>query len=90
MDSEAMASALEATGDYRVLRKVQGPRTIRPAHGAPTKTGVFVDVENSTPEPDGTFKRYCLMVPPTTRTCTEGVAWTFGLSPTEYVLAAQT
>jgi hypothetical protein len=51
---------------------------------------VFVDVENSTPEPDGTFKRYCLMVPPTTRTCTEGVAWTFGLSPTEYVLAAQT
>ena len=51
---------------------------------------VFVDVENSTPEPDGTFKRYCLMVPPTTRTCTEGVAWTFGLSPAEYVLAAQT
>ena len=50
---------------------------------------VFVDVENSTPEPDGSFKRYTLAVPPTTQTCTEGVAWTFGLTPQEYVLSAQ-
>ena len=52
MDSEAMASALEATGDYRVLRKIQGPRTIKPSHGAPTKNGVFVDVETTGLEPD--------------------------------------
>jgi DNA polymerase-3 subunit epsilon len=47
-----MASALEATGDYRVLRKIQGPRTIKPSHGAPTKNGVFVDVETTGLEPD--------------------------------------
>jgi hypothetical protein len=51
---------------------------------------VFVDVENATPEPDGTFKRYCLMVPPETQTCHEGVAWTHWMTPREYVLAEQT
>jgi len=51
---------------------------------------VFVDVENGTPEADGTFKRYCLMVPPNTQTCHEGVAWTYSMSPREYALAEQT
>ncbi|NJP48031.1 DUF6745 domain-containing protein [Actinacidiphila epipremni] len=51
---------------------------------------VMVEVLNSTPEPDGTTRTYWLRVPPTTRTAREGVAWTFGLSPEEYVPMRQT
>ena len=47
-----MAAALEATGDYRVLRKIQQRRTITLANGAPTKQGVFVDVETTGLDPD--------------------------------------
>lgn len=39
---------------------------------------VMVEVVNSSPESDGTFKNYWLRVPPTTKTAKEGVAWTFG------------
>ena len=52
MDSEDMAAALEATGDYRVLRKIQQRRTITPTDGAPTRQGVFVDVETTGLDPD--------------------------------------
>jgi hypothetical protein len=37
----------------------------------------LVMVYNSTPEPNGTYKRYFLRVPPTMKTCQEAVAWTF-------------
>jgi hypothetical protein len=40
---------------------------------------VMVEVINSTPEPDGSLKRYWLRVPPTMRTASEAVAWTFGI-----------
>ncbi|GAA3138882.1 hypothetical protein GCM10010466_32450 [Planomonospora alba] len=45
---------------------------------------VMVEVVNSTAEPDGTFRKYWLRVPPATRTARAGVAWTFGLSETDY------
>jgi hypothetical protein len=45
---------------------------------------VVVRVLNSTPELDGTHKSYVLRVPPTVRTATEAVAWTFGLSLESY------
>jgi hypothetical protein len=45
---------------------------------------VIVEVENSTPEPDGSRKRYALRVPPGIRSAEEGVAWTFGMSQEEY------
>ncbi|MFI6511772.1 DUF6745 domain-containing protein [Streptosporangium sp. NPDC050855] len=45
---------------------------------------VMVEVVNSTAEPDGTFNRYWLRVPPATRTAREGVAWTFQLSESDY------
>ena len=45
---------------------------------------VMVEVENSTPEPDGSRKRYMLRVPPQMRTATEAVAWTFGVRESEY------
>jgi hypothetical protein len=53
----------------------------------PGERGVlaFVEVLNSTPEPDGTRKRYHLRVPPDVRTAREGVAWTFGLREAEYL-----
>ncbi|MFI5912779.1 DUF6745 domain-containing protein [Dactylosporangium sp. NPDC051541] len=51
---------------------------------------VMVEVVNSTPEPDGTSRVYWLRVPPTTRTAREGVAWTFGLTESEYHPSIQT
>ncbi|WP_227983920.1 DUF6745 domain-containing protein [Nocardia spumae] len=51
---------------------------------------VMVEVVNSTPEPDGTHRTYWLRVPPSTRTATEGVAWTFGLDAEEYLPVRQT
>lgn len=45
---------------------------------------VAVEVTNSTPEPDGTQKRYILRVPPDVRSCREAVAWTFGMTAAEY------
>ena len=43
-----------------------------------------VRLTNSTPEPDGTFRRYVLRVPPTTGSAREAVAWTFGMDAEEY------
>ena len=51
---------------------------------------VMVEVVNSTPEPDGTYRTYFLRVPPDTRTARAGVAWTFGLTAEEYDPLRQT
>jgi len=45
---------------------------------------VMVEVDNSTPEPDGSRKTYYLRVPPAMRTAREAVAWTFGLGAVDY------
>lgn len=37
-----------------------------------------VEVANATPEPDGSYRRSFLRVPPATTTAREAVAWTFG------------
>ncbi|MGW6584025.1 DUF6745 domain-containing protein [Streptomyces globisporus] len=50
----------------------------------------MVEVVNSTPEPDGTYRTYWLRVPPTTRTAKDGVAWTFGLEGAAYAPVRQT
>jgi hypothetical protein len=44
----------------------------------------FVEVVNSTPEPDGSRRHYFIRVPPEMRTAHEAVAWTFNLSEVEY------
>jgi len=44
----------------------------------------FVQVKNSTPERDGTFRDYFLRVDPDCDTAREAVAWTFGLAEDEY------
>jgi hypothetical protein len=45
---------------------------------------VAVHVVNSTAEPDGSYRKYILRVPPTMRTAREAVAWTFGRRSDEY------
>jgi hypothetical protein len=45
---------------------------------------MMVEVVNSTAEPDGTFRRYWLRVPPWVRTARQGVAWTFDLTEETY------
>jgi hypothetical protein len=44
----------------------------------------MVQVVNSTPEPDGSYKEYWLRVPPWVSKAREGVAWTFGLDSKSY------
>lgn len=51
---------------------------------------VMVEVVNSSPEPDGSYRTYWLRVPPATRTAKEGVAWTFGLDEEAYDPLRQT
>lgn len=46
-DLEAMATALQASGQYRVLRKLPPRATFAPAEGAPTRLGLFIDVETT-------------------------------------------
>lgn len=49
-----------------------------------------VEVVNGTEEADGSRKRYFLQVPPRCRTAREAVAWTYGLTEHEYVVAIRT
>ncbi len=49
----------------------------------------LVEVVNASREPDGTYRRYLLRVPPMMRTACEAVAWTFGFDdPREYLVSA--
>ncbi|WNZ14258.1 hypothetical protein P8T65_46380 [Streptomyces sp. 11x1] len=41
----------------------------------------LVDLLNSTPEPDDSFKRYVLRVPPDQTVSRDAIGWTFGLPP---------
>ena len=47
-----------------------------------------VDLLNSTPEPDGTVKRYMIRVPPTINKAVDGLAWGFGVTAQEYLQIA--
>ena len=51
---------------------------------------MLVKVFNGTPEPNGTYKKYYLQVPPTMKTCQEAVAWTFRKTENEYAPAQET
>ena len=45
---------------------------------------LLLEVENATPDADGSHRRYFLRVPPTVHSPREATAWTFGLSELEY------
>jgi hypothetical protein len=51
---------------------------------------VMVEVVNSTPEPDGSSRRYWLRVPPDVRTARAAVAWSFGLEENAYAPTIET
>ena len=72
----ALGGAVVQQDDYGRLW-----RTEREVDGEPL---VAVEVVNSTPEPDGSYRRYFLRVPPSTRTARRGVAWSFGLTRRAY------
>lgn len=49
-----------------------------------------VEVVNKTPEPDGSLQKYLLRVPPEIQTAKAAVAWTFGLTKSQYELTMET
>ncbi len=51
---------------------------------------MVVEVQNATPERDGTFKTYILNVPPDSKTAHAAVAWTFNMAPESYHPNSQT
>lgn len=44
---EALAAQLNASGNYRVLRRLLPRTVVTPADGTPTRTGLFIDVETT-------------------------------------------
>lgn len=50
-DLAAMAAILEASDDYRVLRRLSPRRQIEPRDGSPTRLGIFLDVETTGLDP---------------------------------------
>jgi hypothetical protein len=85
-NAEVRRSMLERYGTERLIRDLGAKRTQADDYGALYRVEfeedealVMVQLENSTPEPDGSFKEYWLRVPPTITTAREAVAWTFGL-----------
>ena len=50
----------------------------------------MVEVINSTPELDNSFKTYFLRVPPNIKSAKEAVAWTFGKTKENYNPSIQT
>ena len=96
-NAERRRVAMERIGLEPFMRALRGTvvqeddygrlwRTEREIDGEPF---VAVEVVNSTPELDGSFKRYFLRVPPTTQTARRGVAWSFGLTRKAYTPAVQ-
>lgn len=45
---------------------------------------VVIQLKNSSPEKDGTYKLYFICVPPNMKTCQQAVAWTFDKEINEY------
>ena len=51
--------------------------------------GKWLELQNSTAEPDGSFKTYFLQVPPHSYSARGAVAWTFDLHEHEYVIETE-
>ena len=85
-NAEARRLLIERYGWDRYLRDSRAQRLAGDGYGTLWRvrsrdsegSAVMLEVENSTPEPDGSHKRYFLRVPPEVRTAREAVAWTFG------------
>jgi Domain of unknown function (DUF6745) len=98
-NAELRRLAVEYMGVEHFLRSAQAERSAQDDFGTLWRTGIRIDGEpfvavevvNSTAEPDGSYRRYFLRVPPETETAREAVAWTFGFDAFEtYAVAAET
>lgn len=91
---------MEARGVERILREGGGEKIQQDDFGTlwrmrsdnqVDRWAIYVEVVNSTPEPDGSYAHYFLRVPPTMRTAQWAVAWSFEQSPFgTFGFAAQT
>ena len=97
-NAELRRLALDYMGTEPFLRSANATRAAQDDYGTLWRTTITIDGEpyvavevvNATAEPDGTYRRYFLRVPPETRTAREAVAWTFGFDDTEqYLLAGE-
>ena len=82
---------IQAVGEI-VHEDVDGlgqPRRLWRAARSGDEPLVMVEVRNSTPEADGSRRIYWLRVPPFMRDCQSAVAWTFGVTPDEFVVQAE-
>ena len=98
-NSERQRVAIERVGYERFLEQARAELIAEDDYGKLWRTDIRVDTEplvivevaNSTPERDGSRRRYFLRVPPRARTPREAVAWTFGFEQAhDYILAAET
>jgi hypothetical protein len=69
---------------FKVVQRDDFGTLYRRALGPFQSTLCFVEVVNSTPEPDGTFKRYMIPCRSSVRTAHEAVARSFGLETATY------
>ena len=97
-NQELRRVALERLGWQRFLETADAELRAQDDYGKLWSTQIrldgeraqVVEVVNATPEPDGSYRRYFLRVPPAVRTAREAVAWTFGFDdPNDYLLAAE-
>lgn len=79
---------IERYGEEKFLKDVRatlrskdkyGKLWVIPSNGARwnREDEVFVEVTNSTPEPDGSYRKFFIRVPPTTQTPRQAISWSF-------------
>jgi hypothetical protein len=76
-----LRAELRQQDDFGRLWRIPARRRRQPSWGRWAREPepvVVVEVVNATVEHDGTRRRYFLVVPPSTRTAREAVAWSFG------------
>jgi hypothetical protein len=75
---KAMKAKLEAEDEFGKLWRIKRGRVWWTTTGRETEEDiVMVEVVNSSAEPDGSFRKFFLRVPPSTKTPKAAVAWTF-------------
>ena len=84
-NAEVRRVAIERLGYAEFLEQSRATLVRTDKFGKLWRTGTrhwerlaFVEVVNSTPEPDGSYKTYFLSVPPGVQTPRAAIAWTFG------------
>ena len=94
-DATRRQTAIRAMGEGAFIEAAR----LRPAQsdafgelylvGPARESLTYVKVIDASPGPDGVCREHWLSVPPYVATAHEGVAWTFGMSESEYAPAAE-